>query len=214
MLETTPDHKMSKQIMEEAMSENKVSKNKDLRIRRTIKLLSDALVILLKEKSFNEIYVTDICDRAMVHRSTFYKHFEDKYHLLRFSIATLQEEFINQALLDAEPNNPTQIFLNVLKYVLDFHVSNQKGSLLMMEKDENNTFMLTYHNTITQGIIKRLEEFTKQGMTFPVPLPVLIHYHVGGIISVQRWWLENNMPVSKEDLLSYIELLMNPIENT
>jgi AcrR family transcriptional regulator len=68
-------------------------KKEDLRIRRTYKLLSEALLSLLLEKSFEEIFVTDICERAMVHRTTFYKHFEDKYHLLDFCVKELISNF-------------------------------------------------------------------------------------------------------------------------
>ena len=57
----------------------------DLRVRRTYKLLSDALISLMKVKPFEKISVMDICNEAMVHRATFYTHFEDKYQLLKFS---------------------------------------------------------------------------------------------------------------------------------
>src|SRR5215471_3654006 len=54
----------------------------DLRVRRTHKLLWEALMALMAERAFEEITVKEICDQAMVHRTTFYKHYEDKYALL------------------------------------------------------------------------------------------------------------------------------------
>lgn len=54
----------------------------DLRVRRTYKFLWDALMTLMSERDFESITVTDICARAMVHRTTFYKHYEDKHGLL------------------------------------------------------------------------------------------------------------------------------------
>src|SRR5437763_13744482 len=54
----------------------------DLRVRRTYKFLWDALLALMTERNFESITVTDICERAMVHRTTFYKHYEDKNGLL------------------------------------------------------------------------------------------------------------------------------------
>ena len=44
----------------------------DLRITKTHKYLFDALFSLMAEKPFSAISVTDICARAMVHRTTFY----------------------------------------------------------------------------------------------------------------------------------------------
>ena len=75
------------------MTESNSNRKEDLRVRRTYKLLSQALLSLLLEKSFEEIFVTDICERAMVHRTTFYKHFEDKYHLLDFCVQELIRNF-------------------------------------------------------------------------------------------------------------------------
>ena len=46
------------------MQENQ--KKEDLRIRRTKKLLSNALFELIKKKPFDKVSVCDICDAAMV----------------------------------------------------------------------------------------------------------------------------------------------------
>ena len=53
----------------------------DPRVKRTRKLLEDALMELLAEKSFDAITVQDIADRSTVNRATFYTHFVDKYEL-------------------------------------------------------------------------------------------------------------------------------------
>lgn len=54
----------------------------DPRVKRTRKLLLDALVELMAEKSFQSITVQDVAERATVNRATFYAHFEDKFALL------------------------------------------------------------------------------------------------------------------------------------
>lgn len=191
------------------MSENKLSKNDDLRIKRTCKLLSNALFSLLEERPFNEIYVMDICDKAMVHRSTFYKHFEDKYHLLKYTLTTFQNEMMSKVMSETNMDNPTQFFMSLIDHAFDLHTSSKRSSPLMMVNDEDSMFMTAYHNTISQGILSRLEEFKKKGITFSMPLSILANYNAGAIISIQRWWLENNMPISKEELLSYIEQIIS-----
>ncbi|PJO45423.1 TetR/AcrR family transcriptional regulator, partial [Lysinibacillus xylanilyticus] len=66
----------------------------DLRIRRTHKLLWESLFELMTQskQKYSSITINQICDRAMVHRTTFYQHFEDKNALLAFGFGQNQEE--------------------------------------------------------------------------------------------------------------------------
>ena len=57
--------------------------------KTTQDLLFDALLELLARRSFDEICVTDVCGRANVHRSTFYKYYADKYELLEVRLRDL-----------------------------------------------------------------------------------------------------------------------------
>ena len=50
----------------------------------TKKMLGEALLGLLGERSFRQITVADILDRSGLSRSTFYKHFTDKYDLAKW----------------------------------------------------------------------------------------------------------------------------------
>ena len=55
---------------------------KDRRTRKTRQILREALLMLLKEKRYEDISVQDIIERADVARSTFYVHYVDKDDLL------------------------------------------------------------------------------------------------------------------------------------
>ena len=54
----------------------------DLRITRSKRALSDALIELMEERSFDGFSVNDLCERADLNRGTFYNHFRDKDDLL------------------------------------------------------------------------------------------------------------------------------------
>ena len=56
--------------------------SKDIRVQKTIKTIEDVFLNLIKEKTFTDITIKDICDEAMISRSTFYSHYKDKYDLL------------------------------------------------------------------------------------------------------------------------------------
>jgi AcrR family transcriptional regulator len=50
----------------------------------------------LSERPFEEITVKDICGRAMVHRTTFYKHYEDKYALLEQGMRQMYDALVGK----------------------------------------------------------------------------------------------------------------------
>ena len=72
-----------------------MSDKMDLRIKKTYLLLHNAFTELLEEKHFEDFTVNELCDRAMIRRATFYKHFADKYEYFAFYmkeiVATFQD---------------------------------------------------------------------------------------------------------------------------
>ena len=68
-----------------------MEKRIDLRIVKTRNNLYQTLISLMSDKPFEEIKVSDICEKALVNRSTFYSHYSDKYELLSSLIDTLKD---------------------------------------------------------------------------------------------------------------------------
>jgi AcrR family transcriptional regulator len=54
----------------------------NVRVRRTRKLLRDALIELIDERGFDRVTVSEITERAMVSRAAFYRNYRDKFHLV------------------------------------------------------------------------------------------------------------------------------------
>lgn len=67
--------------------------NKQLRTRRE---LFATMEKLLYEKRFEEITINDICDRALITRSTFYRYFKDKYDLTEGLIEYIGDRDLNK----------------------------------------------------------------------------------------------------------------------
>lgn len=61
---------------------------------RTDKAIKQALISLLKTKPFEKITIQDILDETPVTRSTFYKHFHDKYEI----VERMQDDFFNSQM--------------------------------------------------------------------------------------------------------------------
>jgi AcrR family transcriptional regulator len=64
----------------------------DRRVRRTRRILREALVSLILDKGYDRITVQDILDRADVGRSTFYAHYRDREALLVSCFDDMRDE--------------------------------------------------------------------------------------------------------------------------
>lgn len=73
----------------------------DLRIKKTYRALFEAFTELLEEHRFEDVTVAMLCDRAMIRRTTFYKHFRDKNDYFAFYIDELMSG-LPQKRADAE----------------------------------------------------------------------------------------------------------------
>jgi len=80
----------------------------DRRVRRTRRILIEALIALILEKGYSKITVQDILDRADVGRSTFYDHFRDREALLVACFDNVRDESRREidAMPGASPPDP------------------------------------------------------------------------------------------------------------
>lgn len=110
----------------------------------------DALDALLENQEFERISVQDICERAQVSRTTFYRHFEDKYHLVNWTYANYKEVLnvkapedetyqLSLSYLLAFMQDRQSFFKNVLKY------TGQNSLADFMLDVTNSYFLLCAH---------------------------------------------------------------------
>jgi AcrR family transcriptional regulator len=188
------------------------NKTLDLRIRRTHKLLFDALTLLLSEKSFDNITITDICEKAMVHRTTFYKHFEDKYHLLDSLISQLVQNFEEKSTEQTPVDKPRQYYVNVVRLLLEQMQENIKMYSVGLL---NNGSTIKVLQKIVVGRTKsRLESDEANGLIFLIPAPILSEFYSSSMVSLAIWWLENNMPLSIDEMVRYGDMLIDKLDTT
>ena len=65
----------------------------DLRIVKTRELIVEAFFDCLRTMNFPQVTVKHMTQMARINRSTFYKHFEDKYQLRDYVLNGILEDF-------------------------------------------------------------------------------------------------------------------------
>ena len=69
---------------------------KDLRVKKTRNLLKKTLENMLEDHMLEEIRVGELCQRAEVNKSTFYRHYHDIYSLYQETLTDFFEESAEQ----------------------------------------------------------------------------------------------------------------------
>ena len=180
-----------------------MEKKKDLRVIKTKKMIYTALVELMKEKTFEEIKVSDICEKALINRSTFYAHYEDKYELLIDFIKDLKEEF-SQKLENNKALNIKEYYLELIKIFLN-HVEDKKDiySSIMIH-NRNSIMMDIIYDVLDNDIISHVQNDNNS----KIPSKVIAKFYLGAVFNVGIEWLKYSNKYTKEDILHYLDLLI------
>ena len=120
-----------------------MNKKTDLRIVKTKKVLFDTLLKLMRQKNFDKIKISDICDEALINRSTFYAHYEDKYELLDDFIEDLKISLLKD-LEDNVNNVTTKEYIMKLLSILIDHIDEKRDIYSAIFLNNRNGFLVDF----------------------------------------------------------------------
>lgn len=157
---------------------------------------------VLKAKRFSAITVQDICDEALIHRTTFYRYYEDKYHLLKDFIYHLAEELTRR-----EKESDADVFRLLVDYV------EENRSLLehaLLDSDSQILFKSMVE--IAAGLIREqsksrndpLSEKLRQSR-YP---DVVCDVYATAFITILQKWISGEYKYGKEDILNIFTQVM------
>jgi AcrR family transcriptional regulator len=183
---------------------------KNLRLRRTQKLLREALVELIEEQSFDTLTVGEITERAMVSRAAFYRNYQDKYDLVEQIFAEAM-----QALFDAvsEPGkeHPPQIWVKFFEHIAEYErlyraLLGRKGSpwfVLKMRAATMNLVKAFQHLS--------LERFAPDRPSHSDSDEFIANLVATMLVEAVTWWLEQGRPYTPEEITNRCALLTSAI---
>ena len=116
-----------------------MEKNLDLRIQKTYLALHNAFTELLEQKPFENITVNELCDNAMIRRTTFYKHFADKYEYYTYYLKEISETFRKEIPSEILNSNINNYFIEMSSRLIIFLTENKK---LMDNIHKSNMFVV------------------------------------------------------------------------
>jgi AcrR family transcriptional regulator len=175
----------------------------DLRVRRTHKLLWEALFELMTQSKlkYSTITINQICERAMVHRTTFYKHFEDKNELLAAGMKQYEAEVLKY---------PISIRVNKPMQMMEHLFNHQEFGVLIESQWKDELFLQRIGNQFHEILKQDYYEISKLEKDYPLPIDLIIQFHSSTFTTLATWWLQNGKSVSAEEMDTYFRQLIHP----
>jgi AcrR family transcriptional regulator len=167
---------------------------------QTKKILADHLISMLENQSFKKITVNDICQHAMISRSAFYLHFEDKYSLLRYCM--------DLELLRWEEAMQNSDFHNYLVFVLSGILKNRAVYHNTLVRAQDHELYAMFYDQFSHFFTARLEKLLDQEQTLPYPVSIISAFYVGGITCSIIQWIKKDFDLSVEEMARCQENLL------
>lgn len=180
-----------------------VMNESDLRVQRTRRLLREAFVELVIERGYEAVAVTDIARQAQVGHKTFYRHYRDKEDLVHTLMADILME-AQTVLLPPESNESAeQNTIHAVRFTLQY--ADLIRALLRSPSAEK----------LTQPIIAfGLSEGRRSFGGGATPEELVAYHFVTSFMALIRWWLEQGMAYSAEEMAEFINrLVIRPMRN-
>lgn len=186
---------------------------------KTQKKFEDSLLQLMKLKKFETITVNDITELADVNRSTFYRHYLDKYELLEKIEDNILSEVINfhSTFISRLPNFKIDTSFKIEDYIsVDnnfFNVFEKHLETMAILMGENGS--ITFQNKLNSTMLSIFEKtFSINSLKLTkIERDLLYNFQSSSFISILCYWTEHPQLTVQELFSFYSKIISNGIVN-
>jgi AcrR family transcriptional regulator len=167
--------------------------NLDPRVRRTHRLLRDALVSLMLEKDYASISIKEITNRAEVAYITFYRHFESPDQLLMGVLEDGLAELMKHVETLARQSDTSA--LETEGRLIFEHIEQKADLFRVLFKSQSVT-------RVRKKVVHKIATiFQKSCMPLArsnnvVTVAITSNHIATSLLALIEWWLDNNMSPS------------------
>ncbi|MEK4047123.1 TetR/AcrR family transcriptional regulator [Paenibacillus sp. FSL H8-0048] len=175
----------------------------DRRIGKTREAIFKAFISLMEEKSFEQLTVQEIAERANVSRGTIYLHFVDKYDLLDQCVEKEMTELRDRCMgvqenLDFTSSGP---LLRTAEYV-EQHAT---VFITLINNSGIPAFRSRLHAMLMEGLAEQID---MDGVNRGMNKEMLLHFMASAAVGVMEWWITHSLPISAKKLMEDISILL------
>lgn len=178
----------------------------NLRLRRTRKLLREALVELIEERGFEALTVSEITERALVSRAAFYRNYQDKYDLVEQIFAEAMSELLN-AVGDLGREHPAEVWVAFFERI----ASDERLYRALLGSKGSPWFVWKMRTALSDLVIEQGRRPHGPGAGAHA-----VHSFADGFVpdivstlfvEAITWWLEHGRPYTPREIATRTSLL-------
>lgn len=182
-----------------------MEKKVDLRIEKTYLALYNAFTALLEEKRFEEFTLNELCERAMIRRTTFYKHFADKYEYFLFYVKETCRSIRGQFPPDVENGSARDYLVYMCRELVRFLDGHEKMVKNVMSSSMFPMLLDGLAEQITGDIDRVLRGFSTCQIS--AQTEDLAAFCSGGIVNLLRLSLRRGKKLDEEAFVASVETI-------
>ena len=183
---------------------------KGLRLRRTQKLLREALIELIEERGFDKLTVQELTERAMVSRAAFYRNYQDKYDLVEQIFTEAMEDLFN-VVAEPESVHPPHNWVRFFEHIAEYE--RLYGALL--GRQGSPWFVLKMRGVLAD-LIKEYQKLpvwqqSENQPIYPDEDEFVPDMVATLFVEAVTWWLERGRPYTPQKMTERCVMLASAI---
>ena len=182
----------------------------NLRLRRTQKLLREALIALIEERGFDALTIGEITGRAMVSRAAFYRNYQDKYDLVEQIFEEAMSALLN-AVGDLGREHPPEIWVTFFEHIAQY----ERLYRALLGRNGSPWFVRKMRAALA-GLVKERGHLPHGPDASARPVHTFSDEFVPDLVSTMfveaiTWWLEQARPYTPKEIATRSALLASAL---
>lgn len=170
---------------------------------RTKHLLCTALMTLLidQKRSFESITINEICEQAIIHRTTFYTHFTDKFALFQYLYCAITEQRMKYSIME-RIYEPFRIS-SELKQVHALRIATD----LTIKSTTMREFIKPLMQEALAVDVRKMQQITH----VKIPEQLLLEHLRATLLTVDHYWMQQANHLHAIEIDHYYQQLIEPM---
>ncbi|PJM79868.1 TetR/AcrR family transcriptional regulator [Bifidobacterium scaligerum] len=177
--------------------------------QRTLDAFFDAMTTLLAEKSFADISVNELCERAGYPRATFYNYFEDRDDLLTYCWIALSRQTNSADLTAVDSSRRVDVALDSMADLLESN--NALLHAVLAHNPPEGPLFASLHRFIEHNA-RRLMLTCVDRNRFDLPADLIADHYANTVLLVLDWAYLRGQTLTRAQLHDYTHALLRGVE--